>query len=319
MLSRENIASKNYLFIVGSPRSGTTWIQTLLGHHPNVATSVELTIFSEYVGSWKKSYERESEILTKKKWTAGLPYLLDKEQFNEQLKRFVFDCYGKLLKDKPDATHVLDKHGEYSYHIESIKDIIPQAKFIHVLRDGRDMALSYLAVKNKDGFFGSKNVLGGAERWKRNVLAARKAKAFGPDKFYEVKYEDMLADGASELKKLYEFCQLPYTDELINRVLEANSFDKMKKNQTAPDRKGAWSKIHFNKGKANVWEEGMSSYDRYIFNHVAGPLLEECGYARSGWWKTTLNSITGPIRFFLVRVRFRLKLASAALFKGQRK
>jgi hypothetical protein len=167
-------------------------------------------------------------------------------------------------------------------------------------------------------FFGSDNILVGAERWKDNITAAREAMDFGPQDYIEVRYEDMLASGEGELRKLFDFCHLPYTDELVSRIIEASSFDRMKKNQTAPDHKATFNQKHFNKGQANVWKQDMSAYDRYIFNYIAGPLLTDIGYAEKGWWKKSLNSITGPLQFFLVRVQFRLNLMLNVLLKGNR-
>jgi hypothetical protein len=289
------LQSRDFLFIIGSPRSGTTMLQILLGNHPQVATTVELTLFSRYLGPWLQTWDDEVRNLREKQWQQGLPFVFDEAEFLEVARSLAEQTYAKVLANKPNATHVLDKHPGYSLHVATIKRLIPRARFLHVIRDGRDVALSMVSAREQMGF-GAATLNEAAAAWKRFVQAARGAAPFGAD-YHEVRFEDLLAHGVETCAAALEFCRLPAERAWIAETLEANTFEKMRDRQAAADPRVQLHRGHYRKGEAGGWREEMSAGDRFEFDLIAGDLLRELGYAATGWWANSASArALAPIR-----------------------
>ena len=284
-----------HIFIVGSPRSGTTWLQMLLGMHPKVATTVELTIFSHYIAPLINGWNIEKENIDKGRWEQGLPYIWSQDEFYTFLKSFVDKVYEKVLEKNPDATHILDKHPGYSKHVELIQKFLPEAKFIHIIRDGRDVACSMIAARKNIGF-GEGKIGGAAREWRDNVIASRII-ADQTKNYMEIRYEQLLENSFQVLKSVFNFCGLNVSDSQVNSIIEANSFEKLKNKGATADSKSNPNRKHYRKGKAGTWREDMNSEQQFIFNSIAGKLLIDLGYEKNQDW-----CIHSPLNSLLIRM-----------------
>lgn len=258
-------------------------LQILLASHPQVASTVEQTLYQHYLNDWIERWRSEVENIEVRGWKLGLPILWSEEELHEVLREFLRRAYGKVLANKPDATHILDKHPGYSAHVATIKKFLPRAKFIHMIRDGRDVAVSTVAAHEKMGF-GPDDVPGATEKWKRFLLSAREASKFGDD-YLEVRYETFLEGRDETYARVLEFCRLKSSPEWISETLAANTFEKMKERGASPDPNTKLSDKRYHRGTAGGWQTDFSPLDRYQFDRVAGDLLCELGYAEPGWWE----------------------------------
>lgn len=274
------------LFIIGSPRSGTTMLQVLIGEHPKVATTVELTLYRMYVAPWLRMWDEEKRTSESGRWHQGLPFVWERAELAEFLREFTERVYRKLLASKPGATHVLDKHPPNAMHIGVIREFWPRARFIHIIRDGRDVACSMVAAARKVGF-GKTDIAGAAIEWRDYVLAAREAAKFGGD-YLEVRYETLLRDGAPAYGPILDFCGLEYTPEWLAATIEANTFDKMKAARRTGDPRVTGATGHYRAGQAGGWRSEISLREGFEFERRAGDLLRELGYESArDWWKRT--------------------------------
>lgn len=276
------LESKEFIFIIGAPRSGTTMLQIILGSHPDVATTVELSLFSRYLGPWFQTWSEEVANIRDKGWNQGLPFIMEEPEFMNFARLFLDRCYAKVAARKPGATHLLDKHPGYSKRVETMRRLLPKARFLHIIRDGRDTALSMVSAQRKLGF-GASTVTGAARAWKTFVLAARKASAFGPD-YLEVRYEDLLARGVEAYAEVLEFCRLPAKRAWIGETLAANSFEKMRDRQASADVRVKAPQAHYRLGEPGGWRAEFGIRERIDFDKNAGDLLCELGYAERDWW-----------------------------------
>ncbi len=289
------LESKDFIFIVGSPRSGTTMLQILLASHPQVASTVEQTLYQHYLKDWLERWRSEVEVIEERGWKLGLPILWSEEELHEVLRDFLRRAYTKVLANKPAATHILDKHPGYSAHVATIKKFLPRAKFIHMIRDGRDVAASTLAAHQKMGF-GPNDIPGAAEKWKCFLRAAQEASGFGED-YLEIRYEKFLEGKEETYAQVLEFCHLTSSPEWIRETLAANTFEKMKERGASPDPNTKLSDKRYHRGTAGGWRSDFSALDRYQFDRVAGDLLCELGYAQPGWWeKESTDGVLLPLR-----------------------
>lgn len=279
-------------------------LQVLLGSHPDVASSVQMTLFDRYVSRWLEAWDLESNEI-QKDWTLGLPNLWSRADFDSFIGQFLESTYGKMIERVPKATHLLDKNPGYGMHVETIKRYLPTAKFIHIIRDGRDVACSLVAAKDSMGF-GFEDYAEAGALWRNLVVAARNASKYDGD-YLEVRYEDFLKDTRQAYGAVLDFCKLPYTPEWLEQTLAANTFEKMKARQASGDPKVKVSKHHYRTGKSGNWQSEFSPASRYAFDLAAGKLLRELGYASSQWWAES----TWQVRWLPFRHRLQRRWAAA--------
>jgi hypothetical protein len=143
------------------------------------------------------------------------------------------------------------------YCLPLIAEVYPDARFVHIVRDGRDVARSIVAQP-----WGPDNVEEAAEEWRSSVEAGRNAAPALGDRVLEVRYEDVLADPATAIPRIYTHHGL---EGGIGEALEA-----------------AGAKANIGRQDSRVgtgkWREGWGRRELRDFDRVAGDLLRELGY-----------------------------------------
>lgn len=267
---------RQFVFIVGAPRSGTTWLHRMIAEHPLVASvDPELTWFSRYLPPALGNFEREKHHIDKGDWQQGLPILFTPDEFMQGLRELTGIVYERVLRTRPSATHIVDKHPNYANHMATIARMLPDAKFIHIIRDGRDVGASMVSAAKRQ-HFGAEEARGAAEDWSRFTSNARKSgKEFGAQRYMEVRYETLLKDDGTLLGSVFDFLGLAVEPAEAAAIVARNAFTKKAVSAADPARKA---------DPNLTWRDRLSLRERYRFDRVAGPLLVELGYARTGWW-----------------------------------
>ena len=287
-------------------------MQALIGAHPKVCTSVELSVFHEYVPTWIEVWKKESANIQHGRWHKGLPFVWSEHEFYDFLMGFMEKAYEPVIATNPLATHVLDKNPNYSRHIDTINRFLPRAKFVHIIRDGRDAAVSLVAAQREIGF-GADTIMAAAELWKLFVGGAQQGRKFG-DRYMEVRYEDLLSDGVDILQSVFDFCGLPMGRQDITNIYNEHKFEKMKASRITPAKKVQAPEGAYRKGKAGTWRREVSPMQRYLFDKIAGDLLTELGYAQGGWWaKSGSERIKLPLLAAISKRKQVLKYACSGL------
>ena len=276
MSTASETLSREFVFIVGAPRSGTTWLHRMIAEHPKVASvDPELTWFSRYLSPALGNFEREKQHIDKGDWQQGLPILFTPEEFMQGLRELTGTVYNRVLRTRPEATHIVDKHPNYANHMAVIARMLPQAKFIHIIRDGREVAASMVSAAKRQ-HFGADEVRGAAEDWSRFTLNARKSgKELGAQRYMEVRYETLLKDDGALLGNVFAFMRLPVEPTEASAIIARNAFAKKAVSAADPARKA---------DPNLTWRNRLSLRERYRFHRVAGHVLLELGYAQPGWW-----------------------------------
>ena len=141
----------NLIFIVGAPRSGTTWLQRLLATHASVRTGHESKIFRFYVSpllrTWRYEQLRENDprTATGRGFTGMSCYLRD-EEFLTVLKEFLVQMLGPMIGGLKPGEIFVEKTPSHALCLPEIRELLPESRIIHVLRDGRDVAALLLAA-----------------------------------------------------------------------------------------------------------------------------------------------------------------------------
>jgi hypothetical protein len=280
-----------FVFIVGCPRSGTTLLQRLVDAHPLIAVTPET--------HWIIRYYKKLTKKTSAAWVTPklLPKLFAYHRFAElgisrealehsltagepvPYARFVtgiFDLYGKA-RGKPV---VGDKTPGYARSMPLLHSLWPSARFVHLIRDGRDVCLSAVDWKKPGKLlvraptWREDRVTTAALWWAWHVCMARESgRALDPGRYYEIRYEALVTAPAQECVKLCAFLGVPY-DEAMLRFHETRS-----RCEPGLDAKEAWLPVTVG---LRDWRSQMCAAEVERFEATAGDLLEELGYVRHG-------------------------------------
>jgi hypothetical protein len=279
-----------FLFIVGCPRSGTRLLGRLVDAHPEIAIVHE----ARFVPGW---------FVHRRGLTpAGLatPELVEKllefprfEQFQvqpEDLERLLptgeeipyaafvsglFDLHGRSQGKRL----VGDKTPRYVRHIPTLHDLFPAARFVHLVRDGRDVALSLTSwtkvvdrggLVARHGTWAEDRISTAALWWERLVRLGREdGEALGPGLYHELRYEALVADPASACEALCGFLGVPYAEAMLAYPEAA-----------ATSRSGRAFRLPPTPGLRD-WRAQMPAEDVERFEAASGDLLDELDYPRA--------------------------------------
>jgi hypothetical protein len=270
-----------FLFIVGCPRSGTTLLQRLLDAHPQLAVINEtLWITREADGPVTPDlvprlfeYPRFERLGITREDVAGLVDQ-DGSMPYPSFVTAVFDLYGR----GQGKTLVGDKSPGYVREIPALHRLWPGAKFVHLIRDGRDVWLSVANWKKAErsvGFatWADDPVVTTALWWERSVrLGLEAGRSLGPGLYQEVRYEALAANPALVCRQVCRFLGLPYEEAML-RFHEGRT-----RSEPGLTSKRAW--LPPMPGLRD-WRSQMPSEEVERFEATAGDLLDELGYPRS--------------------------------------
>ena len=315
-------------FVVGYQKSGTTWLMRMLDSHPEVISQGEGRPFGR---NFKREHLKQREMSLP---PASLYHAIaSSEDLRYWVERSVWtrdDDADELLASLTGLAveHFLTRHlsktgkrlvGDKTVLLspEIVREmsmICPEAKVIHIIRDGRDVAISathhgwnqaedqggthrikpeQLAKREayrKDpqallerggGIFPDGELRGSAERWSARVgNAVKDGPALFGANYAEVKYEDLLENTLGELERLLEFLGADANEQVVKRCVDAASFEKL----SGGRKRGQEAASFFRKGVAGDWRNVFTEQNRRDFKAAAGNLLIELGYEQDDAW-----------------------------------
>lgn len=165
-----------------------------------------------------------------------------------------------------------DKTPEYAMKIAGLARMFPEAVFVHLVRDGRDAALSLLDVP-----FGPTRIEQAATYWTDRVIPARRdGQALPSGRYIEIRYEDLLADPAASLRQICDLAGLTFEPMMADHQQNAAA------TVTTTSAPKIHSTLFSSLEKTRDWRTQMSAADVHAFEIVAGPTLAEFGYDVAG-------------------------------------
>ena len=269
-------------FIVGAPRSGTTLVRAMLDSHPDLAIPFEshfvprlLSAANSFGDHGELSIARFCEALQGeprfRAW--GLPISTVRTHLESiapasmpDLVRGVFDSWARSQGKKRWG----DKTPKYALHVDLLARAFPESVFIHVIRDGRNVAASYLATD-----IGPKSIMGAATMWSMHVDAARKSGAtLATRRYREVLYEHLIEDPEFVLRDLCRCLQLEYSPSMLDYHERVEELVAGAENPEAHWRIGQRLQAG-----ARDFEKELTTAEIRVFEGRVRPLLEDLGYA----------------------------------------
>lgn len=270
-------------FVVGSGRSGKGLLRAMLDSHPDMAMvnrSNFLLTFALSRPRYEKAsgFDRAGFVDDFVGFHRALSSLgLEEDEVRQGLAE-------REPADLPDAVRSLyrlhaakqgksrygDKSVAYALRVAEIADLLPESRFVHLIRDGRDTALAYM-----DARYGPRQIDEAVERWRYRVEWVRRAgRRLGPERYLELRYEDLLDDAETHLRAVCDFISLPF-DPVMLRYYER---PEIKVTSTARPED-----VHLvdppTKGLED-WRSSLSPLDQATADALAGDLLGQLGYER---------------------------------------
>lgn len=272
--------NKTPFFIVGIGRSGTTLLRLMFHSHPNISIPYE----SHFITDYYQKLDDYGDLNIDDNLRKLLSDIFDEELLKQWDHEFTVDdlipkieqrelgsVFRAIYSDYTKAKGK-DRWGDKSDYLDRmhiINELFPDAKFIHIIRDGRDVANSVLKLP-----WGPKDIIQAAEWWHIHLVLGRRMGAMlGKSRYTEVTYENLVSDTEHELTRLCEFIGVDYSEEMLSYYKKhTRSIPDSRKNQ------------HYNadsppkKDRVAAWKKEMSPTYISIFNHYASHSLNECGY-----------------------------------------
>lgn len=273
------------VFITGHARSGTTWALDLFDRHPDVCAIFESWLLTQTHGitgvftqpQWNPEfYEGRLEELGVEHATVQLlPYEEMASELGELAARWL------MRRARPEHRFLVEKS---PLDIAAVAAMFPAARFVHVLRDGRDVALSMDAAAEswEPGMRRGVPLAERGRRWRGEVEEIR---SFAPrlgDRYFEIRFEDLKSDFQTHARLLFDFAGVPSEDAILEHVSRETQLSSYSDASRASGFRG--------QGRAGGWRERFGVRDAIGFDLAAGELLVELGYAPDRrWWRELLR------------------------------
>jgi hypothetical protein len=312
-------ATTPVFFVVGQQKSGTTWLMRMLDSHPEILCKGEGRFFG---AGWRQESVKKTD--AKRPPSSLYNAVLDAEYLRLWIERSVWS-----RDDDPDE-HVdnivrmavdyfllgeLSKTGKKIVGdksplltpetIKEISSIYPEAKVIHIIRDGRDAAVSAVhhswnfgkkksprvqakreayrsSGETRESMFAGNSLRRMAAEWDARVgRTIQDGPALLGSNYAEVRYEDLLQRPEEEMARLLGFLGAATDGEVVKRCVDAASFEKLSKGRERGEEDPS---SFFRKGVAGDWKNAFTEEDRRIFKREAGELLIKLTYETGDDW-----------------------------------
>ncbi len=279
-------------FIVGTPRSGTTLLRLILDSHPEVAIPAETHFLFDLVAlaageedvSSSTFYGRVVGNFTWRDFdleTAAFRGAIERVQpfsLSDGLRSFY-----RLYANRFGKERWGEKTPDYGSIMPEIEALLPEAHFIHIVRDGRDVAVS----KRKLWFGAGDNVEAQARDWMHSVQDTR-AKGRVCRNFLEIRYEDLVSSPEKILQRVCDFLALPYSEAML--AFHQTAAERLAELKGWPGRGVTAEQFRWLHAKTNQplacdrigrWQTELEPEEVASFEAIAGELLAASGYTVS--------------------------------------
>lgn len=258
----------------GCGRSGTTLLRMMLDSHRRICCGPESSVFRRRAIDADALAERfgfdRAEVRRIRDAAPSRPAFIE--------------AFAGLCMRKAGKQRWAEKTPRNISRIGEIFRCFPEARFVHVLRDGRDVACSLRTHPRHKVVDGKlvpldtwKPISGCARRWVQDIEGSRKW--WGDPRFHAVRYEDLVLDPRPVLERLMAFIGEDWDEAMLAHASADSPFRDATRFAQNPEALGAVSTRSLSR-----WQRDLDARDKRIFKRIAGPLLVELGYAKDDRW-----------------------------------
>ncbi len=265
--------NQNPFFIVGVPRSGTTLIAVILNNHSQIHVG-KIALGQSFLKLQRRimeSYGLNGDVRSR---TAAerLLYAVKSEELVWQFCESVSDKVDEGLRSllAHACEDMVSRHGKKIWgnkspfmltQFDQIDHLMPGVRFIHVIRDGRAVALSRQDRRGLDPRLSIHD-------WKQMILQGRiDGEILGPNHYLELKYEDLLENPVGVISQVCAFLEVEYEERMLDLSQSG-----------VTDKDNSYVRPKLDKKKINTWQEKLPSQKIKALEMIAGDLLQALGY-----------------------------------------
>jgi Sulfotransferase family len=276
-------------FIVGVMRSGTTLLRLMLDAHPQLTITPETKFIPDMIAATKggrtTAQEAMAPLLASTRWP---DFHLSEEGLRDRLRaaepldptatlRALYEAYAERI-GKPRWGDKTPGHG---VRMPRIARALPEARFIHLIRDGRDVTVSRRRRATDPA-----PVAKHAKRWQARIRATRRHAA-RVDHYIEERYEELVTDPERVLRRICEFIELDYEPAMLD--YHEHAAERLREIANPLGRKTADWRLEAHAlaaeppqpDRIGAWRQAMSPLQIAEFEAAAGGMLKELGYELS--------------------------------------
>lgn len=289
---------KKPLFILGNPRSGTSLYRLILTNHPEICIPPECG----FIEWWHKKYaewsaadaengakvaEYVEDVMSSRKietWklkAKELEALIHEMRPGNYAELSLIVILQYARQQGTDPVYLGDKNNYYVSHLDRLHKIFPDAKYLGIIRDGRDVACSYKSMKkvNTDSPYVprlSDDISEIAEEWvlnNENIIEL--FEKVGEKNSFLIRYEDLLNSTEDILRQVCDFLNLPYSDHMLAYP------EKNQKEHQEPDQFLAWKEKTLqlpDPSNIGKYKKQLSREEILLFEQNAEKLMPRFNY-----------------------------------------
>jgi len=270
-------------FIIGCPRSGTTVFQLLLDSHPLIAVPPESHFFlsyrrlldnpafdltsSRHFDLFLRMVEKDWRI---RNWKLDSPLAEIYSNVPRSPAHFIDMLFSAYARQE-GKVHWGDKTPQHAQCLETILAVFPQARIIHLVRDGRDVAESLARVH-----IGPQSITGRARRWRHYINRVEQVRShISPSRFKAVRFEDLVMRTEETMAAVFRFLEEEPADRGRN-IASRDSAAGRQYRTSSPLHSSAARPLSGD--KIGVYKKNMTEREKEIFESIAGRELRANGY-----------------------------------------
>lgn len=277
------IEGEDLMFVTGFDKSGTTWLRDLLDSHPALVCRGSGQFFNYFDPSIKYLSNPgghkiiADSIMESSWWKAGGHVWIAREGIEGLVKVTVSECMRSFRK--PSTVLVGDKSTVQDCGL--IRSFFPKAKQVAIVRDGRDVAVSFaFGLRNR----GSRDRIGADGRIEQQFLKevaegwrtyAQHLRDHG-NAVYVLYYEKLLQDPVPAITGLLGYLGVTADPSVVSKMVSENAFEA-RSGGRKPGHEDPTAFVR--KGIAGDWKNHFKKDDQNVFEGVAGNMLAAWGYA----------------------------------------
>jgi hypothetical protein len=286
-------------FVVGLGRSGTTLLRLMLDAHPALTIPPETHFVPSLIqasGNLRFTPERAARWIVEGRHRRWADFGLDPDELLARLRAIedfnapdALRAFYRLYAERQGKPRWGDKTPDYVRKMKKIQLTLPEARFIHLIRDGRDAGLSHNARIVSRGVREPLPPADLAHRWVMRIAKARESAA-DLNGYLELRYEDLVTDPVPALRKVCELIELDYDPAMLDYHRHAEERLQEMAGELPPvagrpareagERVAAHAMATKPPSRERIarWKHEMSPAEQAEFEATAGELLAELGY-----------------------------------------
>ena len=205
-------------FVCGVTRSGTTLVRLMLDAHPELASPGETHWVPKLIKAMERGRQTPDDladvIIDHKRWG---DFHLGSDELRARIREIdppnaadAIRAFYMLYAEREGKSRYGDKTPGYVKEMPRLQRVLPEARFVHIIRDGRDVSLSHLRMN-----WGPETYAESARLWRNRIRRARK-QAPQIEHYTEIQFEDLVADTEGVLRKVCEFIELEFDPVMLD-------------------------------------------------------------------------------------------------------